>query len=279
MLKPPDDARTPQQVTQHYEVERELAAILRNASKQDRPTLYAQVYDELFQRVPTHPQLTRKCSSEDTNEIVEQQMKFLHRFLDDSVTYLEIGAGDCAFAGEVASRVRKVYAVDVSAEVVKNTTMPTNGELVLSDGCSIPVPPDSVDVAYSNQLMEHLHPDDALEQLQNLHRAIAPGGRYVCVTPNRLNGPHDVSQFFDYEACGFHLKEYTTAELRRLFKSVGFRRSVPYVRVLGHFFKVPGWMPALTEHTLDLLPIRIRSALARRVPFRWLLGIYLVGVK
>ena len=51
------------------------------------------------------------------------------------------------------------------------------------------------------------------------------------------------------------------------------------MRVLGHFFAVPGWMPASGEGLLGLLPVRIRNALATRVPFRWLLGIYLVGIK
>jgi hypothetical protein len=31
--------------------------------------------------------------------------------------------------------------------------------------------------------MEHLHPEDAFEQLRNIIRALAPGGRYVCITP------------------------------------------------------------------------------------------------
>jgi predicted SAM-dependent methyltransferase len=35
---------------------------------------------------------------------------------------------------------------------------------------------ESVDLAYSNQLMEHLHPDDASEQLANVYRALKPGG-------------------------------------------------------------------------------------------------------
>lgn len=278
MLQRPDGSRTPEEVHEHYQVERELATVLRNAPKQDRLRLYAEVYDELFRRLPTHPQLARKCSAEGTREIVDQQMKFMRRFLTPELTYLEIGAGDCAFAFEVARRVRKVYAVDVSVEVVKDTAVPANGELVLSDGCSIPVAPGSVHVAYSNQLMEHLHPDDAREQLQNLQRALAPGGHYVCVTPNRLNGPHDVSKYFDYEACCFHLKEYTTVELRKLFESVGFRRTVPYVRVLGRFFAVPGYLPALAEGLLGRLPVRIRTALARRAPLRWLLGIHLVGI-
>ena len=76
------------------------------------------------------------------------------------------------------------------------------------------MPAGSVDLAFSDQLMEHLHPDDAVEQLRNIHRALKPGGVYVCVTPNRLYGPSDISAFFDDEARGFHLKEYSLDEIR-----------------------------------------------------------------
>lgn len=61
--------------------------------------------------------------------------------------------------------------------------------------------------------MEHLHPDDAYEQLQEIYNALIPGGIYICITPNRLSGPHDVSQYFDSIATGFHPKEYTTVEM------------------------------------------------------------------
>ena len=56
----------------------------------------------------------------------------------------------------------------------------------------------------------------ALEQLQNIHRSLADDWLYICITPNRLDGPHDVSQYFDGVARGFHMKEYTTAALARL---------------------------------------------------------------
>ena len=62
----------------------------------------------------------------------------------------------------------------------------TNFELIISDGISIPVPAGSIDFAYSNQLMEHLHPDDAESQLENVFTALRPGGAYLCITPNRL---------------------------------------------------------------------------------------------
>ena len=53
-----ESQRTPEQLRHHYEVERELADRLRSASREERKQLYAGVYDELFRRVPDHPQLT-----------------------------------------------------------------------------------------------------------------------------------------------------------------------------------------------------------------------------
>ena len=46
----------------HYRVELELAGRLRNAPRAERLGLYGPLYDELFRRVPNHPQLTRKVS-------------------------------------------------------------------------------------------------------------------------------------------------------------------------------------------------------------------------
>ena len=70
--------------------------------------------------------------------------------------------------------------------------------------------------------MEHLHPDDAVDQLKNIYNALVNGGKYICITPNRLTGPHDISKYFDNVATGFHLKEYTVTELSGLFREVGF---------------------------------------------------------
>ena len=159
------DPRTPAQLHAHYTIERELADKLRSASRQERRHLYSAVYDELYRRVPTHPLLTRKLSHAQVQDAVNQQIAFLGRFIHDTTTFLEIGAGDCALSIALAPMCRQVYAIDVSDEITKAAAEPANFQLILSDGCSIPVAPASVNVAYSNQLMEHLHPSDALEQL------------------------------------------------------------------------------------------------------------------
>ena len=87
--------------------------------------------------------------------------------------------------------------------------------------------------------MEHLHPDDARDQLVNLNRALRLGGAYVFVTPNRVTGPHDISRGFDVIATGFHLREYTNAELIDLLRACGFTPVSIYSSVRGHTFRIP----------------------------------------
>ena len=269
----------PDQIREHYEIEKRLAYRLRNSTREERKTLYTSLYDELFRSVPHHPQLTIKSSPEESAGKVAYEIKHLRPFLRDDTTFLEIGPGDCALSFEVAKIVKMVYAIDVSEEITKNLSLPPNFKLILSDGANISVPAGSVDVAYSNQLMEHLHPDDALKQLRNIYDALASGGIYMCVTPNRLNGPHDVSMHFDTVATGFHLKEYTITELCHLFQTTGFSK----VRILVSLKNIRIFLPVLPvkicEKMLSVLPFSLRKSLASCRPIAKLLGIRLVGTK
>lgn len=259
-----------ERLREHYLVERELADRLRTASPEERKTLYSEVYDELFRRVPHHPQLQWKEDEAQAQARVERQLRLLRRFLRPGETFLEIGAGDCSLSKAVAPQARAVYAVEVSDEITRGLDLPANLQVVISDGASIPVPAGSVDLAYSNSLMEHLHPDDAGEQLANVFEALAPGGRYVCVTQDRLAGPHDVSRHFDRVATGFHLKEYTVGELAALFSEIGFRRLRLYVGGRGRYLGVPIAPVTATEGALAQLPYAPRRKAANLMPFRFI---------
>lgn len=277
--QPARGSRTEERLRAHYEVERELADRLRNASREERSRLYGEVYDELFRRVPDHPQLLKRSDPATRAADVARQVAWLAPFISPATRFLEIGAGDCALSLALALRVRQVWALDVSQEIVPGTALlPENFGLVLSDGQSVPLPPGSVDLAYSNQLMEHLHPDDAFAQLEAIARVLAPGGRYLCVTPHRFNGPHDISKFFDLTATGFHLKEYTVGELRRLMRSVGFHEVRLVVRLRGRSRVVPAQLATVPEALLAPLPPRIRRGVARS-PVRYPLGIKMVATK
>jgi len=169
--------------------------------------------------------------------------------------------------------------VDVSQEITSNIEQPDNFKLIISDGTSIPVDANSIDLVYSNQLMEHLHPDDAREQLENIYACLKDSGAYLCITPNKINGPHDVSFGFDQTATGFHLKEYTTAEIVELFKSVGFRKVRVYVGLADRYCALPDTLISWVETTLSRLPHGIRYRIASKFPLKKLVGMRYLGLK
>ena len=206
-------------------------------------------------------------------------MRFLRPFLKAEATFLEIGAGDCALSFEVAKSVKAVYGLDVSEEISSTMKHPPNFQLILSDGANVPVP-SGVTVAYSNQVMEHLHPDDAFEQVQNIYNVLWPGGAYICITPNRLDGPHDISRHFDSVPTGFHLREYSASELNFIFRKVGFSKTRAYVGGKGIYIPFPLFIIRLLEYGLEALPYSVRKALMARFPLRQLLvPVRLVGLK
>lgn len=272
------DMRTREQLQEHYLIERELADRLRLAPRSQRRGLYCEVYDELFRRVRHHPQLHGANGAPRQRE-VDGLLALLRSFLTSSTVLMEVGAGDCELAIRAAAIVKQVYAIDVSEQITRGVTCPANFRLVLSDGCSIPVPEGSVDVAVSNQLMEHLHPDDAREQLHNIYRSLAPGGVYMCITPNRVYGPHDVSKYFDPVATGFHLLEYTARDIRRLFASAGFSEMRFYAGARGIFLRVPFWLIALVEAILGAFPRGHGKRIAQTGPMRALLGLRVAAMR
>jgi len=274
-----DNAEPSNRLKVQYLIEKELAERLRATGKDERRRSYTELYDELFRRVPDHPQLVRKADVEWRRMVVTERLTLLKPYLGPDVTYLEIGPGDCALAIAVAPRVRKVYAIDVSEEMGVGLNLPDNLERVISDGSSVPVPPASVDVAYSDQLMEHLHPDDAPEQLRNIYNALVPGGRYLCITPNSFSGPHDVSRHFDDVATGLHLKEYSVGELTALFRRTGFRRLKVLAGARGMHISCPPALISAIESCLWFLPRSFAKILGRSLPFRVVLGIKLLGIK
>lgn len=252
---PPTEPRSRDELRRHYEIETALAVRLRRASKEERRSLYSEVYDELFRQVP---ELARKADPAGRAHEVALQAQALEPFLGPETVFLEVGAGDCALSLHFAGKVRQLYAVEAAAEVTDGLVEPEGFKLFVTDTNPLPLDDASVDVAYSCHFLEHLHPEDAAEHAAEMCRVLRPGGVYVAVTPNRLWGPHDVSRYFDDVPTGFHLREYTHVELARLLRRAGFGR-VEVLRGIGVRPRLVSLRPYLfAEGTLSLLPAALR---------------------
>lgn len=278
--KPHAEERSCEQLREHYEIEKELAHRLRTASSEHRRHLYSKIYEELFRKVPHHPQLTA-TQNDHTSSLVTQQLQVICPFIRADVRMLEIGCGDCALARAVAPLLTAVYALDVSPTVMQpSRDVPKNLFRIAFDGYSLPLREASIDLAFSNQLIEHLHPDDAREQLHAVYRVLKPGGKYLCTTPNRLSGPYDISRYFDRVATGLHLREYTVFELVDLFAQAGFTHLRIILGASRSLRLTLSPLPVmLLEKLLLILPPERAAAYARSIPLGALRIIRLVGEK
>ena len=159
--------RTYESVLHHFEVERKIARRLKAADREQRKVIYSSMYDELFAKVPDHPRLTRRSDPLATQEMNRRKLHLLHRFLKKTGSFLEFGPGDCRFAFDMAERVKRVYAVDIADQIGSGVERPENFELVVYNGYDLDLPENSIDVAFSDQLIEHLHPEDTEQPLQD----------------------------------------------------------------------------------------------------------------
>lgn len=261
-----DALQTDAELRQHFEIERKLADRLRDApSKEERRRLYGEVYRQRSELIPSHPLVQQAAESELRSRYVEPQVRLLRSFADAGTRFCEVGAGDGAVARGLAPHVASSVALDVTDALALPDDEGAGFEFRVFDGFDLGLPPGSVDLVYSNDVVEHLHPEDMLDHAREVCRVLRPGGRYVCVTPNRLSGPHDVSRHFAETPQGFHLREYSATELAAALRRAGFSRVKVFLAVRGR--RLTPLLPAAAvrplEAAIGALPRGPRRRVAR----------------
>lgn len=273
-----NDNRAPGRLFAHYVLERRLADQLRSASPGERPALYAKVYDELLTSLDDHPRKTDRRNPTDAR--IARQVHQIAPYLRTDVAFVELGCGDSALSLAVASRVHDVIGIDVQDHLVDLSTAPANYHFIRStDGVTLPLATGSVDVVVSDQLLEHLHPDDARKQTCEVHRILKKGGVYICSTPSSLTGPHDISMFFDYTAGGLHLKEYNYREITALFKAANFEGIAFVANTRFGSIRVPIALGICLERVMRALSKQSLARIGRTRVAQLLFGINVIASK
>jgi SAM-dependent methyltransferase len=255
-----------------WEVERGLAQELLASSSSDREAVTRDVYNRLFSLVPWHDANTQDPDAELAFE--DEWFEMYGPLTRPDDVLVDVGCGRGGLIRRFSVAVRECIGIDASDEMVSlaSAEKPANSRFVVGSLISPPLPEASVDFVVSRQVMEHLHPDDVPGHLSSVRRLLRPGGRFLIETPSRLTGPWDVSRGFTETATGFHLKEYTNAELATMLKTAGFSRvwspAVPS-RVLvrlgraRRYAYVPAAVKAVAEGVLRRLPARVRDKASR----------------
>lgn len=87
---------------------------------------------------------------------------------------------------------------------------------------------EKFELAFSDNVIEHLSPLDLMDHLRSVYESLVPGGKFILVMPNRLFGPMDVTRILDnsssgrIQAQGGHLNESTYHEMVSALTKIGF---------------------------------------------------------
>lgn len=269
--------RTLDQVKNHYLVEKYISDKLRSADFNERKQIYGNMYDELFSAVPDHPRLVRRQSEEQTKTRNKNKIRLINSFLSPHVTFLEFAPGDCRFAiDEVSKHVNYVMGVDISDQTSHTQHRPDNFELIIYDGYNLDqVKNNSVDIVFSDQLIEHFHPEETELHFKIVHRILKPHGLYVFRTPHELTGPHDVSMYFSDKPECFHLKEWNYIEMKSLVKDIGYSKFVSYWSARSLKVRLPYFYFHAAEKFFGSLP----KSKIRKITQVFLPSLFAVAVK
>lgn len=140
--------------------------------------------------------------------------------LKKDMTVIDLGAGDGYISRAIARHVKKVLAVDISKEMLKELKKKArenglkNIETVESDGQEVPVRDGSADLVCASMYLHHI--DDPEHAVIEMKRLVKPGGTVF------------LSDF--YEHSDFDLKEkmhdvwpgFKENEMRKWFSANGF---------------------------------------------------------
>lgn len=89
---------------------------------------------------------------------------------------------------------------------------------------------EKYDTAFSDNVLEHLVPEDAKLHLANVYDSLNEGGKLIIIMPNRLFSPWDVTRIKDFsqsgklQAQGGHVNESTHIEMTQTLREIGFKR-------------------------------------------------------
>jgi SAM-dependent methyltransferase len=205
-----------------YELERRLADELRTASREERAEAYEDKYEVLF----TFLRSVGYLQAETQFGELEYNIDLLKSIVRKPSSVLEIGSGTGNVALALAAMGHQVVAseiADTPLGILRQRVIGTSIRVVKANALTLQIPQE-FDLVWSNDLIEHLHPEDARTHLQLVRTHLKPGGRYALVTPNKYSGPHDISAGFDKVPRGFHLKEWSYRELEAALLSAGFSR-------------------------------------------------------
>jgi SAM-dependent methyltransferase len=231
---PPEANITEQMVLAHWELERQLTLEILQSTPENRWDTFERCYSRLYAELEW---LNRYVGQANPTPAPERLGKWREVIGSPPQSVYEIGSGTGTLISYLAANGFDCKGTEITCHRGQKCLADSCTSLSwgISDGVHLDrfEPPETYDAVVSDQVIEHLHPEDLEPHLKSVYNILKEGGRYVLCTPHRHTGPHDVSRVFKLdEPKGMHLREYTYRELVAAIKRAGFSR-ISYAFIPG----------------------------------------------
>lgn len=206
-----------------YKLEKKYHKLLMNEKDSiKRRAIYKEGYDSFYNFLEEKNKKEGGC-------IFIKNKHFLYKHYIKDKIGVDYGCGYGSFTNGAGKISKRVYGIEASRKIVTQIRKSSkiNVTFLCRQSMILPFKSNSIDYFYSTEVLEHLHPDDAVLHLKEVYRCLKRGGVYILLTPNKIFGPSDVSKFFlkkGSSSRGLHLKEYTYDSLNKILSSIGFKK-------------------------------------------------------
>ena len=126
---------------------------------------------------------------------------------------LDIACGDGYGCRILAAQVGQVLGVDINAPLIaanRQNNETANIAYGVDDCFALSLDDGAVSGATAMELIEHLPVDQVDTFVKEVRRVVAPGGSFICSTPQNSHG--------DIPVVPWHVKEYSVTELRAILE-------------------------------------------------------------
>jgi ubiquinone/menaquinone biosynthesis C-methylase UbiE len=205
-----------------FEFEKRLRMRILTSSPEERLSVTSEVYAALFERFPDHAAMLDAAA--DRKRQGKRSAGMILPLTKPGQRVLEIGSGRGDVLVELAQAGLICSGIEASEHMIRLSEHLAALSIRRGVAHCLDFPDASLDVVFSQQVLEHMHPQDVPRHFAESHRVLRPGGLLIVETPNQRTGPQDISRGFAPVAEGLHLKEWSVRELIQQFQEAGFVR-------------------------------------------------------
>lgn len=259
---------TEEMIRKHWDLERYLAGLLMKSTPKNRWEVFEACYTRLYGELKW---LNMFVDTDLSAQLDESEKLWVDLIGKPPKKIYEIGSGKGRLISVLANSGFLCTATEITPERGQALTgARPNLEWHISDGVHLYrfEPSNTYDVVISNNLVEHLHPDDILEHLRGVHYILKPGGSYILTTPHAHFGPHDISRIFGcIKPLGMHLHEYTYRELVKIASNAGFKSFLAVWNVPTKVARMLGMKVKLYKSLIYLNYVMLLECLTGLMPY------------